>query len=319
MKRVIAHLDMDAFFAAIEEGDKPRLRGKPIVVGADPEDGHGRGVVSTANYPARTYGIHSAMPISQAWRLAREAERAGKPPAVFIGVNGQRYEEVSGHIMGIVRRHVPLVEAASIDEAYLDLSFIGSYKAAEMLCRMIKKEIHEREHLIASIGIGPKTQALFAQHGVTTVGDVKRFSHEELVELLGVWGRDLYERARGRDDTPVIEEYEIKSIGEQETFMRDTSDPNLLTGRLAALAADVMQRFDQSDFGTFQRIVLTVRFTDFETVSRSRTLTEPAASLETLQFEAFSLLMPFFDHRENPRRKAIRLIGIRVEKLAKRI
>ena len=124
MARIIAHLDMDAFFAAVEERDHPELHGAPIVVGAGPRAGRGRGVVSTANYKAREYGIHSAMPISRAWRASENATRQGKPAVVFLQVNMSRYKEVSAHIMAVLRRFVPLVQQAGVDEAYLDLTFI---------------------------------------------------------------------------------------------------------------------------------------------------------------------------------------------------
>lgn len=152
---IIAHLDMDAFFAAIEERNNPQFRGLPIVVGADPKNGHGRGVVSTANYPARAYGIHSAMPITKAWRLAQIAQRQGRPAAIFISGTYANYGNVSRRIMALIRTAAPLIQIRGIDEAYLDLSFTGSYKKAADLCHKLKKTIYEKERLTASIGIGP--------------------------------------------------------------------------------------------------------------------------------------------------------------------
>jgi len=137
--RIIAHLDMDAFFASLEEADSPLFNGKPIVVGSDPKDGHGRGVVSTANYKAREYGIHSALPISRAWQLSEIAKAKGKPEAVFLPVDFERYEKASGEIFEIIKKYVvppqrdPAkggIEPASIDEFYFDLSFTKSYKKA---------------------------------------------------------------------------------------------------------------------------------------------------------------------------------------------
>ena len=110
--RIIGHLDMDAFFAAIEERDHPELKGRPLVVGADPAGGQGRGVVSTANYPARVYGIHSAMPISRAWQLAEAARRRGRPATVFVRGSHRKYGEVSGRIMAILHHYAPVVEEA---------------------------------------------------------------------------------------------------------------------------------------------------------------------------------------------------------------
>src|SRR5437867_11367880 len=121
--RIVAHIDMDAFYAAIEERDTPRFRGLPLAVGADPEGGKGRGVVAAANYKARAYGIHSAMPISTAWRLSEAARRQGKPPVVFLSVDMKKYAEVSQRVMAIIRGFAPVVEEAGIDEAYTDLSF----------------------------------------------------------------------------------------------------------------------------------------------------------------------------------------------------
>ncbi|MDP2598275.1 MAG: DNA polymerase IV [Candidatus Liptonbacteria bacterium] len=355
--RIIAHLDMDAFFASIEERDNPRLKGKPIVVGADPQDGRGRGVVSTANYAARAYGIRSALPISTAWRYSEIARRQGKAPAVFVEVNFKKYEEVSARVMDIVRKYSEAVEEASVDEAYVDLSFTDSYNAAENLCQKIKSEIKDKERLTASVGIGPnkliakiasdmkkpdgltvvreedaekflellpvrkipgvgpKTEAMFSARGIKIVRDAKKFSQEELRAMLGKWGGELYEKVRGRDDSPIVTDWEAKSIGEQETFEKDSDDPNFLSVHLMALAEAVFVRFEKSDFSTFRTVTITVRFGDFTTKTRSMTLKNPVRDLATLKFEALKLFMPFLDKRENPGRKPVRLLGARIEKL----
>jgi nucleotidyltransferase/DNA polymerase involved in DNA repair len=352
--RIIGHLDMDAFFAAIEERDHPELKGRPVVVGADPAGGQ-----STANYPARVYGIHSAMPISRAWQLAEAARRRGRPGTAFVQGNYRRYAEVSQGIMALLRRHAPVVEPAGIDEAYFDLSFTGAYDQAAALARQIKAEILGQERLTASIGIGPnkmvakiasdfhkpdgltlvtqaeaedflaplavrkipgigpKTEQTLARLGITTVQDLKRFTPEELYEKFGKWGPELYERIRGRHDSPLVTEWERKSVGEQETFAQDTRDLEFIFQRLWALGREVHRRLLAEGFQTFRTVVVTVRFADFDTYSRSHTLGEPAASLRLLTFEAMKLLMPFLDRRENPRGKLIRLIGVRVEKLGK--
>lgn len=153
--RIILHLDMDAFFASVEERDKPWLKGRPIVVGADPKEGKGRGVVATASYAARTYGIHAALPISQAWKLSEKARAEGKPPAVFLTGTYHKYGETSARIMNIIRRYVDRLEPASIDEAYADITSAGNYKNAEAIARKIKAEILKREKLTCSVGIGP--------------------------------------------------------------------------------------------------------------------------------------------------------------------
>ncbi|MBI2611484.1 DNA polymerase IV [Candidatus Gottesmanbacteria bacterium] len=153
--RIIAHIDMDAFFAAIEERENPQYKGLGIVVGADPKGGSGRGVVSTANYQARKYGIHSAMPISIAWRLSEEARKRGEPKTVFLPVNGKYYGEVSERIFAIIRKYVPLVEQTSVDEGYLDLTFAGSFEKAIEIINKLKEEIREKERLTAKIAIAP--------------------------------------------------------------------------------------------------------------------------------------------------------------------
>ncbi|MDP6703866.1 MAG: DNA polymerase IV, partial [archaeon] len=147
MKRIILHLDMDAFFAQVEERESPHFKGKPVVVGADPKDGKGRGVVSTANYKAREYGIHSAMPISEAWRMC--------PTAIFLPVQGRYYGEISSQIMEIIKEYCPVVEQVSVDEAYCDVSFTKTYKEAEKLAETIQREVWKQQKLTCSCGVGP--------------------------------------------------------------------------------------------------------------------------------------------------------------------
>ncbi|HEB14003.1 MAG TPA: hypothetical protein ENI09_01150, partial [candidate division WWE3 bacterium] len=162
LMRIIAHLDMDAFFAAVEERDNPHFAGLPIVVGADPENGRGRGVVSTANYKAREFGIRSATPISTAWKMAKAAKEKGEPETIFLPVSMNRYKEVSGRIIKLVRNLVPAVEQVSVDEAYLDLNSSTKVRNSKnprgealKICQKIKKKIQKEEGLTASIGIGP--------------------------------------------------------------------------------------------------------------------------------------------------------------------
>ncbi|MEJ2671516.1 MAG: DNA polymerase IV [Deltaproteobacteria bacterium] len=357
--RIIGHLDMDAFFAAIEERDHPEFKGQPLVVGADPAGGRGRGVVSTANYSARLYGIHSAMPISKAWQLAEAARRRGQPATVFTRGNYPRYREVSGRIMAILHHYAPVVESAGIDEAYFDLSFTGTFARAVKVARQIKAEILAKEKLTASVGIGPnkliakiasdfqkpdgltvvtpeeaedflaplavrkipgigpKTEKYLARLGLKTVQDLKKFSPAELEAQFGSWGPSLYDRLRGRHDSPLVTEREPKSVGEQETFAQDMKDLEFIFQRLWSLCREVHRRFTAKGFATFRTVVVTVRFADFTTFTRSQTLGEPATLRRALIFEAMKLLMPFLDRRENPRGKLIRLIGVKVEKLGK--
>jgi DNA polymerase IV (DinB-like DNA polymerase) len=363
---------MDSFFASIEERDNPRLRGKPIVVGADPENGRGRGVVSTANYVARAYGIRSALPITKAWQFSEAARAKGLPPAAFMAVNMKKYGEVSTRVMAILEKYSSTVEQASVDEAYFDLSSAASYEHAAEIARTIKNEIKEKEQLTASVGIGPnkliakiasdrekpngltvvheedieqflgplgirvipgvgpKSEEQFKVLGVKTVGDARRFSRDELTDMMGKWGAELYEKLRGRSDAPLVTEYVAKSIGRHETFAHDVpasdrlADRKFLEQTLGALADDVFQHFledvSRGDHSSFRKVTITVRFADFKTVTRTTTLdvrvsvTDPSA-WETLRFQALRLFMPFLDRRENPSRKAFRLLGVRIEDL----
>jgi len=262
--------------------------------------------------------------------------------------------------MAIIRAHASLVEQASVDEAYFDLSFLGSYAKAENICRAIKEEIQEKEKVTASVGIGPnkliakiasgfqkpdgltvvqeksaevflepmsvravpgigpKTEAVFFERGVKTVRDLKKFSREELTDLTGKWGAELYEKLRGRDDAPVVEEHEVKSIGEQETFLQDTKSAELIFERLSAMCRRIMARLADDEFRTFKTVVITVRFTGFETKTRAHTFASPQRTIKALQAEVFRLMLPFLDARENPKKKLIRLVGVRVEKLAQK-
>lgn len=380
--RIIAHLDLDAFFASVEEREHPRLKGLPIVVGADPMDGHGRGVVSTANYKAREYGIHSALPISQAWEFSQKAKKSGLPEAVFLTGSFRKYSEVSHAVMEIVRKYSDVTEQASVDEAYIDLSphhltkyasniiknnnekwcgdksQCGNFTAAEKICRKIKQAIKDREKITASIGlsvnklvakiasdmqkpdgltiilpdqienflnplsirkipgIGPKTEQLLNKLKIYKVGDLKKYSKMDLEEMLGKWGASLHYKIRGLDNSPVAEDFEVKSIGEQETFQQDTLDFKTILERMEALCLGVFHSFQKSDFKKFKTITITVRFADFNTKNRSHTLKKSAKTLKAIKVETMKLLMPFFDDRENPRRKKIRLVGVRIEKLA---
>jgi DNA polymerase IV (archaeal DinB-like DNA polymerase) len=355
---IIGHLDMDAFFAAVEERDKPHLRGKPIVVGSDPAEGRGRGVVATANYVARQFGIHSAMPITQAWQLAETARRKGALETIWITPRGGRYGEVSRRIMAIISEFVPEFEQTSVDEAYLELSFTESYERAGEICKKIKEAIREKESLTASMGIGPnkliakiasdwekpdgftvveekdaekfieplpirripgvgpKTEIFLRARNIRIIKDAKNMTQAELAELLGKSGADLYWRVRGVDHAPIRSDYETKSLGEQETFDRDTLDAAVLSGRLKMICQNVTRELSNNGFRQFGRVVLTVRFSNFETKTRSRTLLNSMRTASELEFEMWKLFLPFLDDRENPGRRLIRLLGVRVEKLA---
>src|SRR3989454_2912244 len=322
--RIIAHVDMDAFYAAVEERYHPELRGRPVVVGADPKGGKGRGVVTAASYAARKYGIRSALPISRAWRLAEAARRRGEPEAVFVRGDRSLYREVSGRIMTIIAEGADAFEEASIDEAYVDLSSLGEMERGEAHARALKNEILEREGLTCSVGIGPnklvakiasdvrkpdgltvvrpdevqafldvlrirvipgigpKTEAFLQGNGIRTVAELRSIELGRLTEWFGKWGEDLYQRARGSSDDLVSNEWERKSVGEQETFEKDTLDPDFILGRARELTSAVFRRFLVEGFQAFRTVTVTVRFAGFVTVSRSQTRKTPITGVEQL-------------------------------------
>src|SRR3989304_2463909 len=237
-RRIIFHVDMGQFFAAVEERIHPEIKGKPVVVGADPKGGKGRGVVSTCNYETRKYGNRSGMPITKAWRLC--------PDAVFLPVSIPLYLQVSNRIMEILSNYADKFESWGIDEAFLDVSSrVKDYEEAKRLALQIKKEVYEKEQLTCSIGIGPnklvskiasdfqkpdgltvveekdvkaflepldidkllwvgkKTARKLNAMGIKTIGDLARYDPSVLVEKFGVVGRQLYLYAQGNDRSEV--------------------------------------------------------------------------------------------------------------------
>ncbi len=376
-KRVIAHLDMDAFFASVEEVTTPRFLGKPIVVGSEIINGRGRGVVSTANYAARKYGIHSAMPITLAWQLSQEAKRKGLEEVIFLPVDFELYHKVSAHVLEIIKRHCDSVEQASVDEFYFDLTpaetfshsaeyendigWAGNFKKAEAVCRKIKKEIRETEKVTCSIGIGPnkliakiaagmkkpdgmmvvqekevqdflnplgirelpgigpKTAEFLYKKDIRIISDLLKFSREGLKDMMGKHGESIFDKIRGIDDSPITQFHQVKSIGEQTTFNQNTLEPLIIYDYLEKLSGGVWQSFIKSDFTVFNTITIIVRFADFETKTSSKSFKEGIGkdNKKKLEIEILKLMLPFLDKRANPKRKLLRLVGVRIEKLVK--
>lgn len=343
-KRIILHVDMDHFFTAVEEREHPEYKGKPVVVGADPKGGKGRGVVSTCNYEARKFGIRSGMPISRAWKLC--------PQAVYLPVNYELYVKVSERIMAILRKYADKFESWGIDEAFLDVSSkVKDIAEAENLARQIKQEILEKEGLTCSIGIGPnklvakiasdhqkpdgltvvkeedverflaplpvrkllwvgrKTEQKLRVMGIKTIGDLARHDPMVLAEAFGVIGTQLYLMAHGIDKSKVEERSQIKSISRDTTFEEDTSDFNLVLNTLNRLAEEVHSDLIKQQL-SFKTLTVRIRYENFETHTHSKTLPFITNRLQDIQKTAKELLQDYL----KPERK-IRLIGVRVSNL----
>ena len=352
---------MDAFFASVEEAVTPRFKGKPIVVGSQIVNGVGRGVVSTANYKAREYGIHSAMPISTAWKLSQEAKKQGREEVIFLPVDFDLYHKASAHVTQIIREYCSDLEQASVDEFYFDLSFAKTCKAAEAICKKIKTEIKAKEKITCSVGIapnkliakiaagmkkpdglvlvqenqvqnflnplnireipgiGPKTAEFLNKKKATIISDLLAFSKEQLKQMLGKHGESIYDKVRGIDNSLITEFRQVKSIGEQTTFSKNSLEASFILETLKKLSDSVFKSFTKSDFSTFKTITITVRFADFETKTSSKTIKEGIGKNNKKKFEieTIKLILPFLDKRANPRRKPLRLVGVRIEKVVK--
>ncbi|MGD8897088.1 MAG: DNA polymerase IV [Acidobacteriota bacterium] len=337
--RTILHVDMDAFFAAIEQRDRPELRGRPVIVGADPEGGRGRGVVSTASYEARRFGVGSAMPISQAWRAC--------PSGVYVQPDMERYARESRRVMDILRRVTDRVEPVSIDEAFLDVTAgARALGPGETVARRLKDEIRGETGLTASVGVatsklvakvasdmrkpdglvvvepgeeaaflaplpvrrlwgvGPRMEERLARLGVATIGDLAALDSGRLERRLGTHGHDLQLLARGTDEREVYADSEnAKSIGQEHTFASDTADPGRLRALLLDLADDVAARLRAHGLKA-RTITLKYRDESFRTSTHARTLPTGLDSGNDL-FEVISALFA-----EVHQGRKVRLLGL---------
>src|SRR6266700_4092408 len=298
--RFILHIDLDAFYASIEQRDRPELRGKPVIVGGSPE---GRGVVSTASYEARRFGVHSAMPSRTAQRLC--------PEAIFLPARFEVYRAVSQQVMAIFQAHTALVEPLSLDEAYLDVTAaVHHLEEAAQLAREIKQQIRSTTDLTASagvsyckflaklasdahkpdgltvispeqapaflealsidtfFGVGKVTAAKLRELGIEHGADLKRLSEERLRALLGKHGSQLYHFVRGEVDRPDEPRRERKSVGKEVTFERDLVDRNHMEGVLGHLAGQVEQRLVELDLAG-RTLTFKVKWSDFQLITRS--------------------------------------------------
>jgi DNA polymerase IV (archaeal DinB-like DNA polymerase) len=343
-KRIIFHLDMDHFYTAVEERERPEIKGIPVIVGADPKGGKGRGVVSTSNYEARKSGVRSGMPISVAWRLC--------PRAVYLPPNFRLYISISAEIMALAGKYAGKFEQWGIDEAFLDVTDkVGNWAEAEELARRIKQEIKEKERLTASIGVGPnklvakvasdfqkpdgltivkeeeverffdtlsvrkllwvgrKTEAKLKELGVNTIGDLSHYNVSALTSLFGVMGLQMHLMAKGIDRSEVKEREGVKSISHETTFEEDTSDSTVIFQALDALCEDILKETVNQHL-LFKTVTVKIRYQGFETHTRSKTLPFLTNRLRDLQKTANELL---FTNLYKDRK--VRLIGVRVSSL----
>ncbi|MCA9394376.1 MAG: DNA polymerase IV [Candidatus Omnitrophica bacterium] len=340
-ERIIAHMDMDAFFAAVEQRDNPALRGKPVIIGADPKGGQGRGVVATCSYEARKYNIHSALPISIAYRRC--------PQGIYLRGNHQKYREVSRQIFAVLKDYTPDIQPVSIDEAFMDLTgCLSDGRSPLDLCRAIKKDIRARVGLTASIGIAPNkmiakiasdynkpdglleikpdqvrnflwplpigkiwgvgkhTESALHQLQIKTVGELARTPIEALSKRFGTHGLHLHQLANGIDERPVAVDDEIKSVSNEHTFEQDTTDQEEIIDRLLYLSEKVSRRMRKHDLKG-KTVTLKIRLKGFQTFSRAETLDHRTNFSDTIYTTALHLYKIFFRPGMH-----IRLIGVRV-------
>jgi len=340
--RHIIHVDMDAFFAAVEQLDYPELRGKPVLVGGDPK---GRGVVSTASYEARPYGCHSAMPMSMAIRLC--------PQAIVVSPRLERYAEVSRQVFEFLEQFTPLVEPLSIDEAFLDVT--GSERLlgpAEQIAHALKDRIFAETGLSASVGLAPNkflaklasdiqkpnglvvvkpedvgrflallpisrlwgvgkaTLPEFERRGTYTFGDALQLSFETLQQHFGERGEHFYQLVRGIDDRPVLPDREAKSISHEITFPVDVRDHEHLRSVILEQTDQVTRRLRRQGL-VARTIGLKIRYGDFSTITRRETLPTPTDQMDVIWKAAAHL----FEAWQRTRPRPVRLIGVGVSQL----
>jgi DNA polymerase IV (DinB-like DNA polymerase) len=342
--RIIFHVDLDAFYVSVEVRDNPGLRGQPVVVGADPEEGKGRGVVVTCSYEARKFGLRSGMPISRAWKLC--------PTAVYLPPNMKLYERVSQEVMGTLRDFGDAFEQTGIDEAFLDVGSRanGSDQARE-LALMVKTTVRELHGLTCSIGIGPnkstakiasdiqkpdgltivpadsaakflaplsvsvipgvgkKTQAFLEERGVETIGQLQDMPGKQLMQWFGKTGVWLWGVVHAQEQLPVRSRDMPKSLSVERTFRQDVADFARVYAEAEDASRELAGRLKRGNF-RFKVAGIKIRFHHFETFTRERSLGAFSDDQELL-WNTVRELLKEFEERNEP----VRLVGVRVATL----
>ena len=341
---IIFHVDLDAFYVSVEARENPSLRGLPVVVGADPEQGRGRGVVITCSYEARRFGLRSGMPISRAWKLC--------PTAVYLRPNFGLYERVSRQVMGTLRGFGEAFEQTGIDEAFLDVTGRASGVAeAEQLALVVKRTVREAHGLTCSVGIGPnkssakiasdlhkpdgltvvpldsasgflaplpvsvipgvgkKTQEFLKGQGIETISELQQVPGRRLMSWFGKTGVWLWGVAHAEERIPVRAREMPKSLAVERTFREDVHDFSRVYSEAADAAGELRARVVQAGV-RFRVAGIKIRFAHFETYTRERTLSAHTDSGEALSATARELLKEF-----ESRDEAVRLVGVRVSGL----
>lgn len=336
--RKIIHVDMDAFFAQVEQRDNPALRGKPVIIGGNPKS---RGVVSTASYEARKYGVHSAMPTAHAYRLC--------PHGIFIRGNFDAYIEASQQIRAIFLDYSPLVEPLSLDEAYIDVTNpLKGPPSATLIAEEIRARVFQTTNLTCSagvsynkfiakiasdinkpngltvitpdkareflrtlpvkkfFGVGKVTRKKMEKAGIFTGGDLLKFSEQELIRLFGKSGKIFYHYARGEDNRPVVPNRERKSIGKESTFATDLTSVDEMKEIIKSLSHKVSESAKKRDKKGVT-ITLKVKYANFQTVTRSHTVLEATNEFNDICDTAIDLL-----RKTEADSRAVRLLGVTV-------
>lgn len=344
-ERYIMHIDMDAFFAAVEQHDDPTLKGRPVVIGSDPKGGKGRGVVSTCSYEARAFGIRSAMPISEAYRRCSHA--------VFLRGDIKKYAQVSQDIMAVLYDFTPDIEPISIDEAFCDITASWHlFGSPQETCMKIKKRIVDEVGLTSSIGlapikmaakiasdmkkpdgfvqvaqgqvkeflaplpirvmwgVGPKAEQTLQRLGIRTIGALAAYNVTVLEQSLGAHAIHLWQLANGIDERDVAPCDSVQSVSNEYTFEQDVPATDEVESTLLFLSEKVSRRLRKQALKG-KTVTLKIRFSDFKTYSRSETLAETTNFCGVIYNTVKTLYHEFQDPR-----KYVRLVGVKVSRFA---